>query len=96
MGEDTCAGEYLARFEDILLEPRYAAFLESGLSLSDAREREMISNLEVFQPWCRSVAEEAAGNKAGVWKEYVTDEDVPVVTGIFLNALLNGLVWGHR
>jgi iron complex transport system substrate-binding protein len=96
MGEDACAGEYLTRFEEILLEPRYAAFLESAFSLSDANERRILTNLEVLQPWCRSMAEEIAEKKLNSWEEYVNTEDMPVVLKMFLNALLNGLVRKDR
>jgi len=93
-GEAACAGEYLARFEDTLLQPHYAAFLESSLSLSDAEERGLVTSLEIFRPWCLSVAEEIAGKKVDTWNDYITDEDTPAVLRMFLNALFNGLVGG--
>ncbi len=77
--------------EEILLEPRYAAFMESALALSDARERGQIGELDLFEMWARSVAEEIAGGPLPEWKELVTKEDIPVIVRVSFNAVLNGL-----
>ena len=39
----------LAHLEQILIQPRYASFLESAFALSDANERGLLSNLEAFE-----------------------------------------------
>ncbi|MEA1922948.1 MAG: helical backbone metal receptor, partial [Pseudomonadota bacterium] len=51
----------LAPVEELLLDRRYAAFVESSLALSDAWQRRQLSNLESFKNWCRRIAEEIAG-----------------------------------
>ncbi|MGA2402854.1 MAG: adenosylcobinamide amidohydrolase [Syntrophobacteraceae bacterium] len=82
----------LARFEQVLLQPRYASFLESAFALSDANEKGLLSNLGAFETWCRSVAEEIAGKKLETWSDFITSEEIPVVMRMSLNALLNGLL----
>ena len=82
----------LAHFEQVLLQPRYASFLESAFALSDANEKGLLSNLDAFETWCRSVGEEIAGRKLETWTDFITSEEIPVVMRMSLNALLNGLV----
>ncbi len=83
---------YLAGLEEVLLQPRYAAFLESAFALSDAYERGLVTNLETFENWCRSMVEEIAGSKPDKWTDFVSSEAIPVVMRMSLNALLNGIV----
>ena len=86
----------LAHLEQIMLQARYASFLESAFALSDANERGLLSNLEAFETWCWRVAEEIAGKKLETWTDFITSEEIPVVMRMVLNALLNGLVSGER
>jgi iron complex transport system substrate-binding protein len=83
--------EHLARLEEVLLQPRYASFIESAFALSDAYERGQVTNLEPFEAWCRNIAEEIAGSWIKKWKEHVTSPEIPIVMRLSLNALLNGL-----
>jgi iron complex transport system substrate-binding protein len=85
----------LAQLEDLLLEPRYAAFVEAALALGDASERGLISNLDPFQLWCRQMAEEIGGRKAERWSELLSDENVPATIRMALNALMNGAALKH-
>lgn len=95
-GEESCSAKYLAEFEQILVEPRYAAFMQSALALTDAHEKGLLSGLDVFQSWCRGIAEEIARRKLDSWIEYFNAEETPVVMRMSLNALLNGLVSRER
>lgn len=83
----------VAQLEGLLLQPRYASFMESAFALSDAYEKGLISELEAYHGWCRQVAEEIAGKRITEWKDPVASEDIPVVVRISLNALLNGIKW---
>lgn len=83
--------EYLSRLEEILLQPRYASFIESALALSDAYERGQVKSLEPFEAWCRSIAEEIAGSWIKKWTDHITSPEIPIVLRMSLNALLNGL-----
>ncbi len=89
-GSEATIDHALGMLEEILLEPRYAAFLESTLALSDAHERGQIGGMEAFELWARAVAEEIAGGPVKEWKELVTNDHVPEMIKISLNALLNG------
>ena len=55
------AGSLLASVEGLLLEPHYAAFLESSLSLSDAWQRGQMVNLKNFSDCCHQVVREISG-----------------------------------
>lgn len=81
--------------EEILLQPRYAAFIESALALSDAQERGLVSNMDSFESWCRTVVLEIAGREIPDWRELVWDDDIPAVLKMSLKALLNGLAERH-
>jgi ABC-type cobalamin/Fe3+-siderophores transport system ATPase subunit/ABC-type Fe3+-hydroxamate transport system substrate-binding protein/adenosylcobinamide amidohydrolase len=80
-----------ALLEETLLNPRFAAFLESAMALSDARERGRICDMEAFRFWARSVADDIAGERISQWKELVAREDIPSILKIGLNAVLNGV-----
>lgn len=85
----------LAQLEDLLLEPRYAAFVEAALALSDASERGLLSDLDPLNLWCRQIAEEIAGRKLDEWSEPIADETIPVAIRMSLNALMNGAALKH-
>ncbi len=53
---------HIAEFEEILLQPRYAAFMESAFALSDAYERGLVTDLNSFNILCRNISEEIAGH----------------------------------
>ncbi len=95
MGRD--AGDrYISALEDILLQPRFASFMESALALSDAYEAGLIASLESFQTWRRKISEEIAENEPVEWSEPITSEELPVVIRMSLNALVNGLFVRER
>jgi ABC-type Fe3+-hydroxamate transport system substrate-binding protein/adenosylcobinamide amidohydrolase len=81
----------LKRLEEVLMQPRYAAFVESALALSDAYERGQISNLDAFESWGRRIADDIAGAPSPEWKELIVSEEIPVVLKMSINALLNGI-----
>jgi ABC-type Fe3+-hydroxamate transport system substrate-binding protein/adenosylcobinamide amidohydrolase len=81
----------LKRLEEVLMQPRYAAFIESALALSDAYERGLISNLDAFESWGRSIADDIACGPSPEWKELIVSKEIPVVLGMSINALLNGI-----
>jgi hypothetical protein len=86
---------HLAQVEDLLLEPRCAAFVEAALALSDASERGLVSSLEPFDLWCRQIAEEIGGRKLEGWTDFLADEDLPAPIRMSLNALMNGAALKH-
>ncbi|MCP4577959.1 MAG: ABC transporter substrate-binding protein [Deltaproteobacteria bacterium] len=83
-------GQATIDLEEILMDPRYAGFVQASFTLSDAYRRELISDLSSYQFWCKTVAEEIAGRKIPKFRDLVT-EDIPVPLKMSLNALLNGI-----
>jgi iron complex transport system substrate-binding protein len=81
----------LARLEELLLQPRYASFIEAAFAVSDAYERGQITSLDPFQLWCRSVADEIAWTWMQKGTEYISSPEIPIVMRMSLNALLHGL-----
>lgn len=81
----------LRMFEEILLEPRYASFVEAALALSDVQERGGLMDLDAYWLWSRGIAAEIAGEPVHDWQDLERRENLPVVLRISINALLNGL-----
>lgn len=77
--------------EKLLLDNRYASFVESALVISDNFEKGLVKDLSFYQLWCRLVAEDIAGKKIDQMKELVSIDDMPVVLKMALNAVLNGV-----
>ncbi|MCX7822846.1 MAG: adenosylcobinamide amidohydrolase [Syntrophobacterales bacterium] len=90
--------EALPKIEKLLLEPRYKAFMETALLLSDAMESKNIGNLSAFRDLARLVAKEIA-RKYGHARTSFRWKDIAVTRGnyvpepiiIALNAMLNGI-----
>lgn len=81
----------LAQLEALLLQPRYASFIEAAMGLSDAYEKGQVTDLTAFEGWCRNLADEIAGRWIKEWTDYVTAPEIPMVMKMALDALLNGL-----
>ena len=77
--------------EVILLEPKYASFIQASFALSDDYERGMITELSAYNLWCKQVAEEIAGKKVEVMKDILQTENIPLVLQMALNTIFNGL-----
>ena len=76
--------------EHLVLEQKYAAFLESALALSDAYERGLIRDLNFYQEWCRTIASQIAGQEVGKIQEFIQDPQIPSVLKTALNAIFTG------
>jgi len=86
------SGNILGQMENLLLQPRFASFLESAFALSDAFERGQVEDPGVFKTYCIGVAQEIAGDRNVRWIDRKTSETIPPVVGMALDALLNGLL----
>ncbi|OEU84988.1 MAG: adenosylcobinamide amidohydrolase [Desulfobacterales bacterium S5133MH4] len=84
----------LEALEEVLLQPRYASFVESSFAISDDYERGLIADLSIYELWCKNVAEEIAGEKIPNLKDVTETENMPPVLRMTVNALLNGIY--HR
>ena len=82
----------LARsFEALLLDTRYAAFLEASLAVCDNHERGLIHDLQAYDLWCRQVASEIGGAETREMVDFIVSENISPTMEKALNALLNGL-----
>ncbi len=82
--------------EKILLDPRYACFIEASFAISDSYERGLICDLGAYELWCKDVAEEISGKKIAQLSDVVETDGMPVVLKMALNAVLNGLCFSNR
>jgi adenosylcobinamide amidohydrolase len=89
-GCDVDPGDLARELEHILLDPRYAGFVETALALSDRKELAAVADLGVFETTCHQVAEELAGRPLERLRPLLAREDLPPVLTRALNALANG------
>jgi iron complex transport system substrate-binding protein len=84
-------GDLSGGLEGILLQPEYAAFVESSFAISDDYQRGLITGLEAHEALCKSMAEKIAGRNIDQMVDLVAVEDIPPVLEMTLNSILNGL-----
>lgn len=77
--------------EAILLDPRYADFIEASFVLSDDYEKGLLSDLSSYGLWCKTISSDIAGKKIEGMEDILESNDMPVVLKMALNAILNGL-----
>lgn len=78
-----------AELESILLDPRYAGFLEAVLAVTDDAERSLIEDTSGLDVWFQAVADEIAG-VAGVTIEQPEFDTLPPVLAKGLAAVVAG------
>ncbi|MCP3899585.1 MAG: ABC transporter substrate-binding protein [Desulfobacteraceae bacterium] len=86
--------QFAGEVEELLLDPRYAGFMEMALSLSDDYEKGLIKDISSFEKFANSIALEICGNNMENMKAIVAKPELPFVIKIALNALFNGIY--HR
>jgi iron complex transport system substrate-binding protein len=77
--------------ESLLLDPQYAGFIESALSVNDDYNKGLIKDLTSFREWGQHIAEQIAGRKIHKMKDIVVTDTLPPVLKIAFNSLLNGI-----
>ena len=87
---------FQAELEELLLaltleNKKVQGFLESAFSLSDAHVMGQISNLDSFNAWALSVAENIAGRPVARVEPLVSNDDIPPVLKTALDAIVTGL-----
>lgn len=80
----------------LFLNPRYAGFLESALSLSDAQVMGNYKDSGSFERSALTIASEVAGTPVSAIEDIVTAENVPPLVETALNALATGLTVKNR
>jgi ABC-type Fe3+-hydroxamate transport system substrate-binding protein/adenosylcobinamide amidohydrolase len=93
--DDTFAAA--AELEHLLLDRRYASFIETSLALSDAHRRGQVSDLSAHRTLCRAMFEELAdGGEAPKDSPLAEAEEMPLVLRMSFGALLEGLAASGR
>lgn len=82
--------DFAALMEQLLLEPEYAAFIESSLAISDEYEKGLIKNLNSFNIWCKKIADNIAGYEIEEIKDMISDATMPITINTALDAILTG------
>ncbi len=82
--------DFAALVERFLLDPEYAAFIESSLAISDEYEKGLIKNLSSFNIWCKKIADNIAGYEIEKIKNMVSEDTMPITIKAALNAILTG------
>jgi adenosylcobinamide amidohydrolase len=77
--------------ETVLLDPRYAGFLEAAFAVSDDDEAGLLADTQAFERWCGQVAADIAGRPLTETRELVPDDGMPRIQRMALNAILNGV-----
>ncbi|OQY06296.1 MAG: adenosylcobinamide amidohydrolase [Desulfobacteraceae bacterium 4572_123] len=83
--------ERIAALEDLLLQSRYANFIEAAFTISDDYEKGLVSDLGAFDMWCNAIAQEIAGQPIGPMTDLIELGGLPVVLHKALNSLMNGI-----
>lgn len=82
----------LSSLEALLMEPEYASFVETALTISDAYEDGLIRELATYRLWCRTMAEKIAGESIETVEPLVSNKDIPVVIRNAFDGILRGLL----
>ncbi len=83
---------FVGAVEELLLEPRYAGFIQMALILSDDYEKGLIKDFSAFEDFSKQIAMEIGGCSTGEIRPIVK-KDLPKVIKTGLNALLNGVYY---
>jgi len=84
--------DFTGTVEHLLLEKKYAAFLESSLALSDAYEKGLVRDLTLFHEWCRFIASKISGNRVHEIQNLLDDPKIPIVLKTALNTIFTGAI----
>jgi ABC-type Fe3+-hydroxamate transport system substrate-binding protein/adenosylcobinamide amidohydrolase len=84
-------GDIAAALEKLLLQDRYAGFMETALAVSDAYERGLIRDLSAFQSLCEQISEEISGGKMEKGRHISLSESLPPVIETAFRTLLKAV-----
>jgi hypothetical protein len=76
--------------EELLLDPRYAGFIQMALTVSDDYEKGLIQDLSTFEDFAQAIAGEISECGIAEFKPLIK-KDLPKVLKTGFNALLNGI-----
>ncbi len=81
----------LQKLEDILINPKYASFMDSILALSDEYEKGRLKDLFPIKMWGKEIASSICKKENIEIIPYVTTQHIPEIIKIGLNSLLSGI-----
>jgi len=84
--------EVLTTLNCVLLQPKYADFLQAAITLSDDVHKGLLTDMSAYRSWCREMAADIAGRPIQELKDVTGRHDWPRVLAMALNAILNGVV----
>jgi ABC-type Fe3+-hydroxamate transport system substrate-binding protein/adenosylcobinamide amidohydrolase len=90
------AGEMRREVERLLLQPEYAAFVESCMAVSDDYQRGLVADIEGIDSWCRAVRDRIAGRRMSTSLVNGDLKNLPPVMSCCLGALIGGARDGLR
>ncbi len=86
--------QFAGEIEKLLLNPRYAGFMEMAISMSDDYEKGLIKDISSFEKFADSIAREICVGNIEESKIFINNYNTPLIIEIALNALFNGVY--HR
>jgi len=89
------AFELATEFEKLMLRKEYSSFMEAAFAISDDYESGIITDLTIFEKWCKTVAEDLAGKKIKKRKNFIENK-TPKVLEKAINSILNGLYYRKK
>ena len=82
---------FAAAMEQLLLEPRYAAFVEAAFAVSDHHAQGLIGDLSSFRSWAHHTADQIAGAPISERVALIQADGLPEALYEALNALADGI-----
>lgn len=83
--------QVLQAWENVLIQPRYAGFLEAAMGLSDAWERGQMVDLSAFEAWCDVISRELAAKPLTPGEKKSLRWDMPKPLKMACEAFISGL-----
>jgi ABC-type Fe3+-hydroxamate transport system substrate-binding protein/adenosylcobinamide amidohydrolase len=88
---ETSQAQILPLWETVMLEQRYAGFMETAFALSDAYARGQVLDLSAFADYCSMIARELAGRPVTEWQTVSFQGELPRPVQMACEAMINGL-----
>lgn len=89
---DISKKEMLSKVNCLLLQPKYANFMEAAFSLSDDYQKGLMTDRSAFRSWCQKIATDIAGKPVQKVRDCIKADDRPVILDMALNAIFSGLM----
>lgn len=81
----------IGKIEGILLDSRYAGFIELALAINDDYEKGLITDLTAFDRLAQQISEEISGQPIVEIRDLIEADQIPFVIRSAFNAILTGV-----